>query len=191
MLILSLVNLKLANTQRTLELCEMCLPLAVSIGDRKLEARTITLMGRVHLALAPARSLRHFEQSIAIAKEAKDRSIEAWATLYLGEAHRALREDAKTLMLLEHASAIASQLGIVALQCRVLLAKGVHYFHAGEIIKAIGILLEGGVWKFRAIIIRTSVSRTQILKLIRIFDRNTRVVGGGTQNCTQSKHQGL
>jgi hypothetical protein len=121
-----------------MELCELSLPLAVSSGDRKLEARAIMVMGRVYQTTAPARALRHFDQSMAISRETKDRATEAWCMLYLSETYHALH-DSKVVYMAEGALTIAKDLALVSLKCKALLILGVHYSDAGEYITAIGI----------------------------------------------------
>jgi tetratricopeptide (TPR) repeat protein len=127
-----------ANVKRALELCETSLPLAVSSGDRKLEARAIMVLGRIYQVTAPARALRHFEQSISISRETKDRVAEAWCLLYLGKTHHNLR-DAKAAYMIESALTVANDLNLVFLKCKALMNLGINYAELGEYIIAIGI----------------------------------------------------
>ena len=127
----------MANVKRALELCETSLPLAVSSGDRRLEARAIMVMGRIYQVTAPARALRHFEQSISISRELKDEAAEAWCLIYLGKAYHTLR-DAKATYMANSAFAMADRLNLVLLKCKSLMILGVCSTDLGEHVAAIG-----------------------------------------------------
>jgi hypothetical protein len=109
----------------------------VSSGDRKLEARAIMVMGRIYQVTAPARALRHFEQSISISREMKDRVAEAWCLMYLGNTYNHLR-DAKAGYMIQSALTVGEDLGLVFLRCKSLMNLGINYAESGEYITAIG-----------------------------------------------------
>lgn len=138
LIIFSLACLIVANSRRALELCETSLPLAVSSGDRKLEARAIMVMGRIYRTTAPARALRHFEQSISISRETKDKVAEAWCTLYLGETYHTLR-DSRAEHMIQSAFEVGVSLNLVFLKCKSLMSLGIYFSDLGEYAKAIGI----------------------------------------------------
>lgn len=125
------------NVKRAQELCEMSLPLAVSTGDRKAEARAIMVMGRVYQLTAPARALRHFEQAIAISRETKDKSSEAWCTLYLAQAYLSL-QDNRVFSTAQSAIDMATDLNLVALKCKALLCMGTLHCSSSNYLAAIG-----------------------------------------------------
>eukprot|EP00026_Physarum_polycephalum_P000737 Phypoly_transcript_00738.p1 GENE.Phypoly_transcript_00738~~Phypoly_transcript_00738.p1 ORF type:complete len:1375 (-),score=209.00 Phypoly_transcript_00738:22-3720(-) len=142
MLNLAEACLAVANIKRALELSETSLPLAVSSGDRKLEARAIMVMGRIFQVTAPARALRHFEQSISISREMKDRVAEAWCLMYLGNTYNNLR-DAKAGYMIESALTVGVDLNLVFLRCKSLMSLGITHADSGEYITAIEKLAEG------------------------------------------------
>lgn len=160
--------LTVANVKRALELCETSLPLAVSSGDRKLEARAIMVMGRIYQVSAPARALRHFEQSISISREQKDRVSEAWCMLYLGKTYHTLR-DSKAAYMFQNSLKVAEELSLVFLKCASLMGLGISYTDSGEYVSAIGILLHS--------FLQASVYLA--------FCRN---IGAGDEDIAQSKH---
>lgn len=125
------------NVKRAQELCEVSLPLAVSTGDRKVEARAIMVMGRVYQLTATARALRHFEQAIAMSRETKDRSSEAWCTLYLAHAFLSL-QDPRSIPTAQAALDMASDLSLVSLKCKALLCLGILHSQNSNFVVAIG-----------------------------------------------------
>lgn len=107
-------------------------------GNKKLEATTLSNLGKLHYDIGENRKALDFQnQALILRKETGDRSGEALTTDFLGLIYSALGERQKALRLFNQSLPIHQELGETVAQANTLSNIGLVYTELGENRKAI------------------------------------------------------
>jgi tetratricopeptide (TPR) repeat protein len=102
----------LGNTQQALEALQQALAICREVGDRNMEAATLSNLGDIHTDLGNTQqALEALQQALAICREIGDRAEEATILNNIGKVYYTLGNTLQALVCLQQASAIRQEIG--------------------------------------------------------------------------------